>query len=1802
MDCFSLPDVQGDGSDEQTNSGHGPKTAGDEHVEPPQVEAVEQGAADAKQVTATAAASGQAAVAVAAAAALLPEAIEVTAASSRAALPPPRQTAVLVEVEANVADAPTTATASSSSSTSTEPAEPASVTTAGGLQQITTTKSEPVAAEADTAKLPAELPAQIISASETQVEPSDTVMEAAVKTTQQQQRQDPEPSALKDQPCRPVELTGSVVVTAVQLPSLSTPVESKLSVTVVNNSPPTTGPAALNKSISPVIKAVSSSKPVDIVTSVTVGSTVTETARTTVSKMSNVLYTASVTAPIVSTSAANIAVQSKDAIIATKVPSRLANPAVVNSSDSSAQPETPVRVSVSSRVTPAANDLEFTAQAQTLPAQAKICIVSTVGNTKVAIHTLNSVPESNAACVTGGGQRTVAQPGGSSQGDVLTKVVPSSVLVKDQKMEAVSDSSRLSLHIIKSKVQAAQSEQTAQSKLLPQELIASAQQQQVANRAGHYNMQHAGGVGVRPGGQRPHEHRDSLQDRIESIVNASQGKALNTSVLSSVAALGNAKGTSIQAGPPVQGKSQHLPKALLNAVDPVEARTAPSTLTPSGPTPAAHNVNAARGNHVPPPASNLDSGTATAAIQAVAAQVKAAQGSAPQQQQHAAPPTAPEQKRSHQSKGVSILKPLFDREVDELDDSEMEPNTNVAHSQTSPLKATTEASVSKKQEDGASRSKTYDSTAFSIAQILDHAKRAMAEERQQKELKASMAKDKSKSSTGKGTKTAKQTKSPPQSKTPTQGTVAGTANPKSHDFPFSSSVHLANFVQKSKQTPSAINSAVRTPAHPITAPEFHLNLTESVQKVMQAIPGSEALSPPPLPPKVVRPGSLFTKFSEEKAAAGTESAAEPAPAAPASAVSIPAAPAAVAAVPVTSAAKSDAPVTTTAPTSVPHGTTAVSVVSPKLQTTTTTTVTNQVPVVKPLTVGATQPVSSSTTVAVAQSESARPSVVTVSQTAAIATTSPVLSSTLPPQVPVVSVTPTVRVTVPATQAATVTASSHAPVISHKISPSLPLDRPLTVSPISPGNKTLTSPRKAPTPPVAPHMKVAPAAPVSLTALRNTTTPPTAAAVIPVSHQVLSRKTPTPPAATVSPVVVRKAPTPPSAMPQPRSNVRVLSPHAVISRNAPSLPYSRNTPTPPGTSTVIHSRSPQSTPPAKEIPKMKAASAGVKFEIMPQPHGASTIVVIKSDSKDTGQPPTSDGTQTIILGHKDLIRKTTVCGAGKSENVTLITAHKSEGVRKVATPVIVTSTPTVASSAGLAFSHIPVQRQPITSPPSTPRVQQPGAWKRTEMTVPVVRGTVPQLTQIPRMSTLTSVVKSLPLQSRIVQSKPITAITVVNPSKAMGISTPATSLSRPATTAAIVASNEVTISTSASVPEPAATTTPVRLLVTTVKPSAAEAKLRQQQQQQQQSQQAAIDAVPTLVDVKQQVKMPTAVHVKPAAATAAPSIVQPPKTEPAEPEPKVPVKRGSRKQSPEKDLEPVEQQEQPNNNNKNEKTARKVGDGGHCSDETPRPARVNRRRSRESTESQQSTANSESGRSTRSSRKRGASESSDVSISSDGHNADVRSTPSARSSVDRSESPPKTAKHSTRSSTRKQTSAEREEKVVPEKERSVSPAPGKGTRASKRKLALEEATDDSVETKKAKVEAKSEQSSGKDADAKPADGSRRAASKQDSSKGASSSKGEASGASSAKRPGGRAHKTEPAEVPDDHTYSGSRRANTRSLGNAAAEHKEETVNKKVTGAAKKGARSSFPQLIQSSLVQFRSAFERFVICNCQLIAK
>ena len=723
-----------------------------------------------------------------------------------------------------------------------------------------------------------------------------------------------------------------VTMTTTQLPSLTKTVESKLSVAVVSNSAPSVTTTTMNKSISPVIKAVSSSKPVDMGTIASVPSTLTVTMNTSLSNTGSVVYTGSVTSPMVSSVArptltpmcSNVAVTSANkphvpllvnstnlsqckkiahTLDGTKLPVRTLHStptlcivtsqldrqmsSIVSVSNALSKPKVLVTCVQSGTVT-------------SVPIPAKVCIVTTVGNTKFAIHTLNSVAEPGHVHHTTGAQKAVLKPASmsmqngsrahnSQRDDVANVNTTTSIMIRDitKKVDSQSDSSNsgasdarhTKLDLMKFHGCAVHSEKTVQNKQLPQETVNSAKHAEKisgqSSKLVQYNLQHGQLINpaesVKPNVLHSisniHKSKDALRDRTDSNASACKNVNQNVSRLSPILVSGNQKSvtmngsptTSLQGKLPVSAEQSDIVTGSM-----ADTRPAQTLVGQGGRTVAGQPMTTACKSQFTA-TSNLDSGTATAAIQAVAAHVKATQGAASQPAVTTSPPE--QQKRNNQPKGISILRPLYDRELD-LEDNTTDLKRTVPQIPVTEKKQISDSqTVSKKVEDNSgSHSKiAYDNTAFSIAQILDHAKRAMAEEKQQKESKATTMKEKSKSSAGKGSKQSKQAKPTAANKVAVQTAATAVApRPVAHDFPFSSNSHLSNFVQKSKQTPAVMNSTVHTPAHPIMAPEFHLNLTESVQKVMQAIPGTDALSPPPCPPKIIRPGSVFTKFSEDK--------------------------------------------------------------------------------------------------------------------------------------------------------------------------------------------------------------------------------------------------------------------------------------------------------------------------------------------------------------------------------------------------------------------------------------------------------------------------------------------------------------------------------------------------------------------------------------------------------------------------------------------------------------------------------------------------------------------------------------------------------------------------------------------------------------------------------------------------------------------------------------------------------------------------------------------------------------------------
>ena len=75
-------------------------------------------------------------------------------------------------------------------------------------------------------------------------------------------------------------------------------------------------------------------------------------------------------------------------------------------------------------------------------------------------------------------------------------------------------------------------------------------------------------------------------------------------------------------------------------------------------------------------------------------------------------------------------------------------------------------------------------------------------------------------------------------------------------FPHNSPYYSSNFLNMSLHTPTRVNSV----QHPITAPSFPLNLTQSVLKVVKAIPCTDTTPPPsPKPAKVVNEPSTRSR-------------------------------------------------------------------------------------------------------------------------------------------------------------------------------------------------------------------------------------------------------------------------------------------------------------------------------------------------------------------------------------------------------------------------------------------------------------------------------------------------------------------------------------------------------------------------------------------------------------------------------------------------------------------------------------------------------------------------------------------------------------------------------------------------------------------------------------------------------------------------------------------------------------------------------------------------------------------------------
>lgn len=231
-----------------------------------------------------------------------------------------------------------------------------------------------------------------------------------------------------------------------------------------------------------------------------------------------------------------------------------------------------------------------------------------------------------------------------------------------------------------------------------------------------------------------------------------------------------------------------------------------------------------------------------------------------------------QQRRQTQSKGISILKPLFDRDNEPLDDADMEALSDMKWSRgvKKPGKAGGDVHNNSNTNHESVLPHRSSSSQYTIAQLLEEAqKRKMKVEQNssgQQQLPTSPLVVVSQDTIGKvssqqqplPTSMAVSQQQHPQSHQPVSSAArsaltskpANAAGLKPHalaDYPRNSGLHLSNFMAKSMHTPPLINS------HPMTAPGFALNLTESVQKVMSAIPCSDSLSPPSHPPRLNRP-------------------------------------------------------------------------------------------------------------------------------------------------------------------------------------------------------------------------------------------------------------------------------------------------------------------------------------------------------------------------------------------------------------------------------------------------------------------------------------------------------------------------------------------------------------------------------------------------------------------------------------------------------------------------------------------------------------------------------------------------------------------------------------------------------------------------------------------------------------------------------------------------------------------------------------------------------------------------------------
>ncbi len=224
------------------------------------------------------------------------------------------------------------------------------------------------------------------------------------------------------------------------------------------------------------------------------------------------------------------------------------------------------------------------------------------------------------------------------------------------------------------------------------------------------------------------------------------------------------------------------------------------------------------------------------------------------------------------SKGISILKPLYDRDAEieqELDTVSLTEKKKPKCRKTSKDNIIIPEDIAHKSDTNAVISQKSSKSA-TIAKILHDAKvKAQAEQASVKPSQTVAAMVSKENTVQRMTSLpstpsitpAKTAKSALAKATPTSGlrpqTVSALAD---FEFPRNSNVHLTNFVQKSIHTPT--HTLPNSSSHGIMAPSFCLDLTHSVQQVMKG-----ALSPPLDPPsRMTLPVPKISSQTQDKSA------------------------------------------------------------------------------------------------------------------------------------------------------------------------------------------------------------------------------------------------------------------------------------------------------------------------------------------------------------------------------------------------------------------------------------------------------------------------------------------------------------------------------------------------------------------------------------------------------------------------------------------------------------------------------------------------------------------------------------------------------------------------------------------------------------------------------------------------------------------------------------------------------------------------------------------------------------------------